>query len=1703
MNAAAAAPQNELPSPERQELLAKLQPLRDRLMDLTMRNRQLSYRDRGAQGMPLCPLDPQKLYTALVEEDHTLKVEGLSMTAEEEKRWDEQCKAAEGLLMLGEDSTPALEQRKLICAATNKKTEARMNGLYRKYKECLEALGANLCYMAVGFLKWSDRARGDEEMVYSPLILVPVKLARQSVSNTGGRANGGARSYAFTVSHDGEDVVDNEALRLKLEQAPAAPILPEFEPEGEGEVVNDFFKKVEALVKSLPREIAAGWEVVRTARIAFFNSSKGAMHRDLDHTKWPGGTLLENEWLRAAVLGGGGCGGGNGHVSDEEVVRALHEDVVPTVTDADSSQMRALVRAGRGESLVIQGPPGTGKSQSITNLIATALHEGKSVLFMSEKMAALSVVRERLEKAGLGPFCLELHSAKATPKAVLAQVRRRLALKTGTPGGEGRGADERRRQINRHRHKLESYGTTLRSVLPPHGVTLEAAIWAQGGLREDLRRMANLNPDEVRVPELRNPAPDADTLEQLLEALRVAAECVADGVPAAAEAWQGLEPKHLPGADMTEALAELLREVERDGEAWAAAEAGVPPPLQWREMTARHWLEMAAGPLLPEPDALPQAMVAEVRRNEDRRHDYRAYLEAMRAWRAVEDTEARTLSQRLAATDEQIMAAGEAALRLLRSPLARLGFTTHGEMDFRKQELDWLLETLEGRDALLDQVASQLGVGRGTRVTDGEELCDLVVRLGGLSPSAWEAMHACLLRPGSDAALPRAVARHSELDGEHAALKAALHVGSIPDNDAVSSLLEEVRRTAGGWFNWLPGTKGHQVRRTLKGWARLEGRFNAQAVATLLEGLCQWRREAEAFKHDKDFTQLLGPAFAGMETDWPAQQAARDTVNLLREKLGPAGAAAVLAGRDSLAMLLPETLANCGEARRYLAEALTMASTLLNEPEQRVSGYDTAYLAGQVRTFRDQAARDLALLAEINLSHHVPAGDLRDVCLTALSLRAHVAVVDGLVAGGEFLGDLHQGMSATDLEPLSEGLAYVEAVLDHPRLGPEAKLWLLDATPGEKVRRLHESIRSVADAATTTGQRLAGLQAWFDVRPESVPSAVNFLELTPARLREWAGKGQAGLGMLHPWYRLVRREREMRELGAEAFWRWCKEQALSPDAAVCAARFSCWTQVLRECERVAPDLLDHHRQELEAHRAEFSRLDKLAATSGTEAIRQKVMQRREQVRPGVGTGSPKKFTELALIQHELNKTRSHVPVRKLVGQSHHALQNLMPCWMLGPQAVAQFLPPGKVAFDLLVVDEASQVRPEDALGSLARAKQIVIVGDSKQMPPTDVFRTVGIDVEDDDDDEEAEELNMNSAALQLESVLDVFSPQLGSQSLEWHYRSLHQSLISFSNENFYDSRLVVPPSRWHDGEDFGVKHHYLEHGILQNRRNPAEAEFVVQLMRTHVLKEWRKPVAARETLGVVSMNSTQQELITDKWEQACKADAELGDACAQFEKPVPIFIRNLENVQGDERDVIVASFTYGPASAGGVVHQRFGPVNKVGGWRRLNVLFTRAKKRFHVVTSLRHTDVHMDLNGDDRGKGHFRKYLQYAETGHLPDTGTGKVRNTPDSPFEIAVGRAIEALGFDIHYQVGVQGFRIDIGVVHPESKGSYLCGIECDGAAYHSHPISRDRDRIRQEILELRGWNIFRIWSTDWYRNNRDQRNRLKEYLHGLMNQR
>ena len=467
----------------------------------------------------------------------------------------------------------------------------------------------------------------------------------------------------------------------------------------------------------------------------------------------------------------------------------------------------------------------------------------------------------------------------------------------------------------------------------------------------------------------------------------------------------------------------------------------------------------------------------------------------------------------------------------------------------------------------------------------------------------------------------------------------------------------------------------------------------------------------------------------------------------------------------------------------------------------------------------------------------------------------------------------------------------------------------------------------------------------------------------------------------------------------------------------------------------------------------------------------------------------KKSSGWGVLRRELQKTRRHKPVRKLLEEAPDVLTSLTPCFMMSPLSVAQYLPADQALFDVVIFDEASQITVWDAVGSIARGRQVIVTGDPKQMPPTNFFTRT--------DDDPDGDIDMEG---DLESILDeMLGASIPSTKLNLHYRSRFEGLIAFSNDRYYSNDLITFPAP--EVVDRAVSLVRLDSFYARGgaRNNQGEAKAIVdETIRrlTH-----NNPEIGSRSIGIVTFNSEQQTLIEDMLDDARRKHPEIEPAFSREHVAEPVFVKNLETVQGDERDVVLFSITYGPDRSGHVT-MNFGPLNREGGERRLNVAITRARVEMIVFSSL-HPDQ-IDLSRSQaRAVADLKHFLEYAERGQvvLGSTVQG-YREDFESPFEVAVAQELQMLGWQVHPQVGVSAYRIDLGIVHPDKPGRYLAGIECDGAMYHSSAFARERDKIRQSVLENLGWTIFRIWSTDWWTNKEGALKKINDALHHCLNE-
>lgn len=474
-------------------------------------------------------------------------------------------------------------------------------------------------------------------------------------------------------------------------------------------------------------------------------------------------------------------------------------------------------------------------------------------------------------------------------------------------------------------------------------------------------------------------------------------------------------------------------------------------------------------------------------------------------------------------------------------------------------------------------------------------------------------------------------------------------------------------------------------------------------------------------------------------------------------------------------------------------------------------------------------------------------------------------------------------------------------------------------------------------------------------------------------------------------------------------------------------------------------------------------------------------------RPDVFSANAAGTSEMGLLKRELQKKKRHIPVRALLAKIPNLLPRLKPCLLMSPLSVAQYLDAGQQSFDIVIFDEASQIPTWDAVGVIARGKQVVITGDPKQLPPTNFFVKA---------QEEEEFSDENIQVEDLESILDeCMSTGMPVMRLNWHYRSRHESLIAFSNDHYYKTLHTFPSAVTTDN---AVSFRHVPSGIYdkgKSRTNREEARAVV----SEVIDRLSNPATSNQTIGIVTFSQAQQTLIDDMLEKERLLHPEIEKHFSQDAKE-PVFIHNLENVQGHERDVIIFSICYG-RNDNGKLSQHFGPMNRDGGERRLNVAITRARDAVLVFSSITADEIDIQ-NTQARGVKDLKEFLDYAQSGRKT-LGPAHPQNTKDDfdfLFEQQVHDVLKQRGWQLATQVGCSGYRIDIGVVDKRSPDRYLAGVECDGANYRSAKSARDRDRLRQSILKGLGWRLIRIWSSDWWHDPQREIERVEALLQELL---
>ena len=861
-------------------------------------------------------------------------------------------------------------------------------------------------------------------------------------------------------------------------------------------------------------------------------------------------------------------------------------------------------------------------------------------------------------------------------------------------------------------------------------------------------------------------------------------------------------------------------------------------------------------------------------------------------------------------------------------------------------------------------------------------------------------------------------------------------------------------------------------------WARAAGVQHGDAMADWLTKVVAYRERLGRFPHS-EWDQLLQGGLG------PDRVEAVAAAALQSRRLF---AAAAIEGLDAVII---------GASPAVLQQALTTIEHQLNPLLDGL--FSTSELLGA--NARDQPLQDL--FASIKdaaesyqqlLRRFQVAGLKADVPLSVLAMapvdlglanRRRDAVLTALAnfqqqAGGEIAGaspDLLRQVTAWVSQLRSLALPLES---EDPCLKPGSGAFIQDR------RRLGEAIAQALAGEQQAADTFCAMSG-LDVAALGGAGTDSIVEAQQDILQHWLSEISEQRELLQVWVRLQKLLERLSSDDIRHLMHQLMRSGLEEEHWVEIYRWNVLRNQLRQLSAEIPELRQLNSNDQVSRRQRFHQLeDELRALDRQEVV--SAIHRDPAYLPrGKSTGRKSEFTEMALIRNEALKQRRHRPLRHLFQNAGEALRGLKPCWMMSPGTLASLVPrEANEQFDLVIVDEASQMPPERAFGLISRARQCVVVGDPKQLPPTSFFqRTTSVD-------EDEAESEVDTEVLDEESILDLCTKTFHPvRRLKWHYRSRHGSLIAFSNKHFYNSELVVFPSC---DRDFAIHRHLVSDARYTKGVNPPEVKVACDV----VLEQLER--YPDRSLGVVAMNEAQASEIGEQLEMLSFHHEELRRRLELKDTSEELFVKSLEKVQGDERDTIVISCTYGPSEPGGPVAMRFGPINQQGGHRRLNVLFTRAKRAIELVTSIESHQIH-PTSTSSQGVHAFRNYLKFVETQSL-ETGRPSGRE-PDSPFEVVVAESIQRHGFEVDCQVGVANYFIDLAIRHPEKPDTYLLGVECDGATYHSARAARDRDKYRQAVLEGLGWQIYRIWSTDWFENADAETRKLISHLEMLLRDR
>lgn len=1308
------------------------------------------------------------------------------------------------------------------------------------------------------------------------------------------------------------------------------------------------------------------------------------------------------------------------------------------VVDADSSQQDAILLSKKGVSFVLQGPPGTGKSQTITNIIAEAIADGKKVLFVSEKMAALQVVYNRLSSVGLADFCFTLHSHKAKKKDILRDLANSINIDRIKVRDEALAQldilEKKRTVLNKYQEELHT---------PTSG--LEISIYTVNG------RLAKLE----HVPDVICCIPHVDTLtssvlreriyllNELSKTIGKRSEDYADNV------WRDTSIKFLSNAlrheidsNITIAIP-LLKALEHQ-HSFICSKLGlvINPNLIGNDELMSILSFAAKSPTIPIEWVTDYNIDSLI----DKAHKYKEQTELIirttkelkeKYYDCFIDIDATECKEKLCALMQQLQ------IRIN-------GSDSNWISQNIDQISDKLLSISNDINSLFEDakcITSKLGLSTPNTIEQiifFAKSSQALFDIKNIQPTTKWLNNDELTRIKSEIRDHKAL--HDKI------LESQKSILSRFDKEILEwdfyPVLQRFRSEYKSFFRALNSRYRKDIKQ-LNSFLSTGDKLSYTEAFKILNTLkCFSDNKAVVSIKAQQYNEDYGSYYKGINTQWEVLINDIEIFNQTIHNIFP--------NSPQLRNLIVQKQIPFSEFEQFNTHYASF--NIENTFEQLTSilkpNFNNASPWNEINTFIKQSHtiiseyisefHNLMAMRKANCNYESAISDLDLIISLNISkneLEKHKEAICNLYKE-------YYNAAETDWEKLIDALKYAFDLRNLISTYGLSESFAKDICKNQEViSYCKNEYLAISKLRNSLQKNLTWFISLFN-------NGKDFFQYNICDLINRMSFCKDKKYLLEEWVDYCSNKEKCQQAGLEEYVNKIEELRLNPNYIVDSYLKRFYHLWLDAVLPHFPAVLNFRSRIQNQNISEFCELDKEQFKIAQARVRERALNKIPDFNSINGTRD-----EISVLKRELNKQRKLMPLRKLFMSIPNLVTSLRPCFMMSPLSVSVFLEAKSYNFDLVIFDEASQVHTEDAIGAIMRGKQVIIVGDTKQLPPTSFFST---SLNDEDFDIDSDEKVDDSDAGAYESILDEAVSILPERSLRWHYRSRHEHLIAFSNIKIYNNQLITFPSSTEGEPDYGVEYVYVKDGVYDRggkKNNIIEAEKVAEMVFNHFKKH------PARSLGVVTFSEAQQNAVDAAIRQKRLQNPEYDQYFIE-DKEEPFFIKNLENVQGDERDTIIFSIGYAKDNKG-IMYMNFGPLSREGGYRRLNVAITRAKYNIKLVGSILPTDIDLDKVSSE-GVKMLRSYIEFAQQGIIALEKELSFNNSVDfdSPFEEAVYDFLQGEGYNVITQVGCSGFRIDMAIKHPTLNGKFAIGIECDGATYHSSRTARERDRLRQTIL-------------------------------------